>query len=268
MKFKLIYHIAKREYLALLKNGWTAIVTLLFLLINFTMIHFSGNFSAENMSNNQAVTLLSLLHIYMYIIPLFAMILSYDTVLKERELKTFELLLTYPVSSCLFILGKWLGQSVTLIISIIIAFIISLYVLSPFAVTMSVFLNLILSCILLSTSFISIGLFISTVSQNRTYTIALTIIIWLFFIFLFDLLFVLLVVTFNGVISSQSISVLLLLSPIDLFRIQGILSIAPQSIQQFYGVGEAPLSFTYCVIWLVLWSVIPLVITMFRKYVL
>ena len=53
--------------------------------------------------------LLSLIHLQMYAVPLFAFVLSYAGVLAEREQGTLDLLLSYPIVYRDLILGKWLG---------------------------------------------------------------------------------------------------------------------------------------------------------------
>ena len=122
MNGHIIFTIAKKELGANIRNSWIIIVALMYYILNYSIIHFSVSLAGfENQGNPQAI-MLSLIHLQMYMLSLFALILSYDGMLKERELGTLDLLLSFQLRSSDLVLGKWLGYSATLIIAELLGF--------------------------------------------------------------------------------------------------------------------------------------------------
>lgn len=59
-------------------------------------------------------TVASLVSLSVFIVPLIALILSYDALVGEDEQETLLLLLTYPLTRDQLLLGKWLGHGAIL----------------------------------------------------------------------------------------------------------------------------------------------------------
>lgn len=265
MAFKQILSITKKEVLHSLKNCWILLIAVVFVLIDYSVINFSSTFGGFNNQTNPHALIMSLLQIQMYIIPLFAFIISYDSMLKEQELGTLNLLLTYPLRDCDLVLGKWLGHSCVIALAILLSFILPSYSLFKLGFSLNKIASVILLCISLGIIFVSLGLFVSTLSKDRTMVIALGLILWLFFVFIFDLAFVLLTVYSNGHLLPNTLNFLLLFNPIDLFRIITLLIIASPTTLTFYGLGQGVLQLTYCLFAFLLWLCLPLLLTL-RKY--
>ena len=265
MNTNIITPIAKKEVIDNCKNWWLIAVTLLFCIINIGIINFNSNFNGFSNQGKPQAILMSLTSVQMYLIPLFSLMISYDSILKERELGILKMLLSYPLNTSDLLLGKWLGDVILISFVIVISFIYPISTLIQSGVSISSIIPVILSCILLGAVFISIGTLISTLSIDRTLVIGTSIIIWLIFIFLFDLSFVLIVVYTNGKVSPESLNYILLLNPIDMFRVFNIIINYSSNTQEFYGIGTGVLQFFYCLIDLICWAFIPLMISIRKK---
>ena len=253
MNINAIYTIAKKEFFLNCKNTWIIIVAVLLTLMDYSIIHFNVSFSGGREYINSNSILTTLVHLQMYLIPLFSLILSYDGILKEKELGTLNLLLTYPLKSSDIVLGKWLGYALTLSLTIILSFMLPIYVLSTLNISILSMLYILTISIFLGLIFLSLGLFTSTFSNNRSFVSAISIILYLFYVFLFDLLFVLVVISLNGIVLPSTLNYILLFS-------------LPSGTEEFYGIGSGVLQFTYCFIAMMIWIIIPLMITMRKNF--
>ncbi|MBW2713699.1 MAG: ABC transporter permease subunit, partial [Deltaproteobacteria bacterium] len=111
MNWIAISTIAKKEARSHVQNLWLPIAALLLLLLNLGLAKIGFSFVGSDGEIDTRATLLSLIHLQMYLVPLLAFILSYGGILAERELGTFDLLLSYPLGYRDILLGKWLGYS-------------------------------------------------------------------------------------------------------------------------------------------------------------
>ena len=112
--------IARRELNKSIGNLWLPLVAGLLLISNAVVVRIGFSFAGPENSVDPRTLLLSLIHLQMYAVPLFAFVLSYAGVLAEREQGTLDLLLSYPIAYRDLILGKWLGYCTILGLAIIV----------------------------------------------------------------------------------------------------------------------------------------------------
>lgn len=268
MNWRVIKTVAKKEISANVKNYWIILVALISLILNYSIIHFTVSFAGfENQGNPKAI-LLSLMSLQMYLLTLFALIISYDGMLQERELRTLDLLLSFPLKSSDLVLGKWIGYSVVLMSAFLIGFLPWVYSLLQMGITVSTLIQLILYSMWLGLTFTSLGLFSSSFAKDKTFVIAFCIILWVFFVFLFDIGFVGLAIASNGVVPDSYISWVLMLNPVDNFRVMSLLSFFKKEAAPFYGLNTGALKLGYSFLAMLLWTIVPLLVTMKRNFVL
>ena len=163
------------------------------------MVRIGFSFAGPESAVDSRALLLSLIHLQMYVVPLFAFVLSYAGVIAEREQGTLDLLLSYPIAYRDLILGKWLGFSAILCVAVATG-------ISGAAVTddrrrhpgprrCSSFRML---SLLLGFSCVALGLALSCIARDRTAAIAACVVLWVFFVFIFDLGFVFVQVVTEG----------------------------------------------------------------------
>ncbi|MGS0727633.1 ABC transporter permease, partial [Shewanella sp. 0m-11] len=90
--------IAKKEIQDSLRNRWVLFISLIFLILSLS-VTFAGSAVAGHLALPQLDALISSLStISVFIIPLAAMLVSYDAFVGEDESGTLLLLLSYPIT--------------------------------------------------------------------------------------------------------------------------------------------------------------------------
>ncbi|HJO23153.1 MAG: ABC transporter permease subunit [Myxococcota bacterium] len=258
MSWWVIRTVAKKEAKTNLRSPSFLSIALLLLILNFAVISFSVSFSGFEGQADPRAMLLSLINLQMYIVPLLALIVSYDGLLRERELGTLDLLLSYPLEFSDMVIGKWLGFSAVLGLAIILGFLLPAYRMFGSGIPPASIAGLVALSVWLGIVFNSLGLLFSSLSRDRTFVIASCIILWLFFVLLFDLGFVGLAIATDGVATSAKISWVLLLSPTDVFRLVSLMTLMPQDTSSFYGLGVGALQLPVGISMLLVWTLAPL----------
>jgi Cu-processing system permease protein len=114
-----MYVVAKKEFLDNIRNKWVIVLTLLFALIIIFVSYAVG--SGETFGNMQN-TVLGLLSVTSFLIPLIAIILGFSTISGEAESGALNVVLSYPAKRIEVLLGKLLGLGFVIIVSVFIGF--------------------------------------------------------------------------------------------------------------------------------------------------
>jgi Cu-processing system permease protein len=84
-------------------------VALVFAVFALAIAYFGAAQQGQVGFHGYRTTIASLASLVIYLVPLIALILGYDTIVGERERGALELLLTMPISRLEVLLGKYLG---------------------------------------------------------------------------------------------------------------------------------------------------------------
>lgn len=232
-----IYKIARKEFVSNITNYWLILSAFIFCFFNFAIIYFGDILSGDYSQTDIRSLSLSVIHLQMYIIPLFSFVLSYDSILSERESGVLDLILTYRVTLFEVFIGKLFGNSVVFALSFIFGFFpISVY-LYFLGINILIIIKFIIVSIWLSFVFNSFAIYISNTSNDRTFVILLSIFMWLFFVFIYDIIFTFIVVLFYGVIPNDFFNFLLFLNPAELFRLISIFYFIPADASDLFGIN-------------------------------
>lgn len=260
MKIKNIYKIAKKEIIFNIYNYWFLLSAIIFCSINFIIIYFGEIISGDYSQTDIRSLSLSVIHLQMYIIPLLSFILSYDSILSEREAGTLDLILSYRITLFDILTGKLLGNSFIFMLSFLIGFIpVSIY-LYMLGLEINMLINFILISIWLSIIFNAFAIYISNLSKDRTFVILLSIFIWLFFIFIYDILFTFITIFFYGILSNNFLNLLLFLNPVEIFRLISIFIFIPTDANDLFGINIGNLKIIYLIISMISWLIIALLL--------
>ncbi|QQG46858.1 MAG: ABC transporter permease subunit [Candidatus Azosocius agrarius] len=257
LKMYALYVIFRKEVFDYINNYWILFMAFFLFFVNFVLFTFSSFYSLDKHVVDGRSLLLSLIHLQMYIIPLSSLILSYDSILRERELGTLDLFFSYPFNYTDFLIGKWFGYCFIFIISFILGFFPILYFLYDIDISFFDIIIFLLNCIWLSMIFNFLGIFISVKIKDRTFVILTSMLLWIFFIFIYDLLFVSLIITTNGVLPYKFVSVFLLFNPVEIFRIISIIYLIPGDASDIFGLNVEVLSVYVLLFSMFLWIFIP-----------
>lgn len=138
-----------------------------------------------------------------FLIPLIAVLISYDAFVGEQEHGTLILLLTYPLSRTALLTGKLLGQSAALGVCLLLGFsvlpLLTVLNVLPYDLTRLSLLTavLIFSGCLLGLVFILISLTISLLAKNKARALGVLLSIWLLSVLFYDLGLLIITIAFD-----------------------------------------------------------------------
>lgn len=255
MNINNVYVILRKEFISNIKNNWFLLSSVIFCFLNFIIIYFGEIISGDHSQTDIRSLSLSIIHLQMYLIPLFSFILSYDAILSERESGVLDLILSYRVTLLEVLLGKLLGNCLVFTISFFLGFFpVSIYIYF-LGIKFLVILKFICVSIWLSFIFNSFALYISNSSKDRTFVILLSIFIWLFFIFVYDVIFTFFVVLFYGSVSNFFLSFFLFFNPAELFRLISIFYFIPNDANDLFGINVNFFNTLYVFLSMFIWCV-------------
>ena len=254
-----------------LRNRWiaAAIVLLGSLALALSLLG-SAPTGSVNVSQLD-ITVISLASLSVYLIPLIALMLSFDTLVGEFERGTMMLLLTYPVKRWQVIMGKFFGHLLILSIAILVgyggALLIMIFLTDGNTQGWQAYVSMMLSTLLLGAVFIALGYLISVYVKERASAAGAAIGLWLIYVVMYDLiLFGVLLMDEQQLISQQLLSMLMLLSPTDSYRILNLSLF--EGVSQASGIAgiasQAGLSGTLLFVVMLVWVVLPLSATLLK----
>ncbi len=267
-----IFIVAAKEFKDGLRNRWVAGVTVVLALFAMAISYFGAAASGMVGFTSLSTTIVSLSSLAIFLIPLIALILAYDSIVGEEEQGTLILLLTYPLKRSELLAGKFTGHAAMLALSTLLGFgsaglLIAIFSdqVAPWKLLAAYSIFMVTS-ILLGWVFIALAYLVSVMSVEKNRASGAALLIWFAFVFVFDLLLLGLLVATGGSIGDDLFGWLLLLNPTDIFRLinlggfkatqiqSGLVSIADKQMIQ-------PL-----VLWsgLLAWIIIPCLLAVWR----
>jgi Cu-processing system permease protein len=216
--------IAGQEIRASVRNRWIVATTLILaaLALSLTLLGSApvGTVDADPL----AVVVVSLASLSIFLVPLIALLLSFDAIVGEAERGTLLLLLAYPVARWQVVVGKCLGHAAVLALATVVGYGAAgaaLAATSPSDVAAwGAFVALIGSSILLGAAFLAIGTLCSVAVRERATAAGLAVGVWLLFVLIYDAALVGLLVADQGrVLTSAVVDALLLANPADAYRL-------------------------------------------------
>jgi len=257
-----------------IRNRWV-IASILLLLVLSTSLTLLGSTPVGVIKASQlSVTMVSLTSLSIYLIPLIALMLAFDSIVGESERGTLLLLLTYPIRRWQIILGKFLGHLSILAIAILLGYgVVALYFAIEGVGTIQEwlgYLSMMGSSLLLGAVFIALGYLVSVIVQQRATATGISLALWLFIVVFYDLILLgMLLADKNHIIQSKLLAVLILFNPADVYRLFNLTGSDVATLASgMSGVTQsdvlAPLTL---IVTLILWLIIPLMlsITIFQK---
>jgi len=265
-----VFAVAQKEFKDGLRNRWLLATTLIFTIFASGLSWFGSASVGEIGFSSVANTIVSLSSLNVFLLPLIALLLAYNAIVGEDEDGTLLLLLTYPLTRAELLLGKLLGHTSILAIATVVGFGSASLMIALFAegvdltALLSAFALFILSAILLGMVFISLSYLVSSWVAEKSKAAGLALIIWFFFVLIYDMGLLGLLVATEGQVHADVFPYLLLLNPTDIFRLvnlisfetngTGLLSIASQDV---FSLGSLLFS-------LALWILLPLILAYYR----
>lgn len=259
--------IAQKEWMDGRRNRWLQSITILLFLLALGIAYLGGAVAGQIGFTSLSNTVISLASLAVLVMPLIALLLSYDAIVGEDENGTLLLLSAYPISRFQLFMGKWLGHCAVLGSSIVIGFGCAALVL---ALTTDVqvielftaFAIFIGSALLLGMSFLALGMWVSNISHSRAQAAGIALLIWFIAAVLFDLLVLAILVFTQGHLESNFLAGLLFMNPTDIFRMINFSMF--NDMQQHTGLMDLQQGMNFGLVELVIiaaiWVALPLIL--------
>lgn len=257
--------IAAQEIRVGLRNRWVLATTVVMAALALSLALLGSAPTGTVKAEPLAVVVVSLASLTIFLVPLIALLLSFDTIVGEQERGTLMLLLSYPVSRWQIVLGKGLGQIAILSIATVLGYGaagIALSIKSGFeGAAWQAYAAMVFTSVMLGAAFVAMGCLASTLVRERATAAGLAVGIWLFFVLLYDTALLGMLVADQGrIVGKSALDVLLLLNPADAYRLFNMT--ASESVSIYSGMagpgdpGALP-ALAYVGV-LALWIVVPL----------
>ncbi len=267
---RMLWCLAMKELRDGLRNRWiaAAIIVLGTLALALSLLGSAPTGSVKVSALD--ISVISLASLSVYLIPLIALMLSFDALVGEFERGTMMLLLTYPVARWQVIMGKFLGHVLILFIAIFAGYGGAVLIMAVFTGNSmegwEAYVSMMASSMLLGAVFIALGYLVSVLVKERATAAGAAIGLWLVFVVLYDLiLFGALLADEGQVISQQLFSMLMLVSPTDTYRILNLSMF--DGVSQAAGIAgvasQAGMSSTLLIGVMLTWVVAPLALTLY-----
>lgn len=228
MMFGRILSTARIEFAIALRNRWVAVGVVLMVLFSL-VLSLAGTGSAGALAvDTLSVTVASLTSLSVYLVPLIALLISFDAIAGEVERGTLPLYLTYPLSRSELLLGKLAAQLGVVAVAVLSGYGIA----AAYAFGTSgnealsglpALWRLIWTSVLLGAAFLSLGHMMSALARRPSGAAALVIGLWLIAIVLYDLgLLAAIVADDGGAFTTDVFPWALVINPADAFRIYNL----------------------------------------------
>jgi Cu-processing system permease protein len=262
-----ILTVANKEFRDGLRNRWLVSITLIFALLSVGLTYFGAAASGAVGVTSLSTTVASLASLAVFLIPLIALLLSYDSFVGEQESGTLLLLLTYPISKSQLVLGKFIGQGGIIALATLLGFgasAVLLYFQFGDTDIFSAFGLFIISAILLGLSFTAISYLISLSVSEKSKAAGFALITWFLFALAFDLALLALLVGVEDGVTQQGLTQLMMLNPTDIFRLVNLSGLDSSDVNGALAVAiNASLSQAQLISALLAWVVLPLTLAIF-----
>ncbi|SDW74046.1 ABC transporter permease [Paenibacillus sp. PDC88] len=170
--------VARREIKMGFRNPWSYSFLILFSLFSLSLMFIH----AQNLVEGYSGVTSSMLTLVLYLLPLMTLFIGSFSLTSEKEDGNWDLLTTYPLHTLSFIAGKYVGLSAVLFT--IVAFGYGLMGLigglSSNSMTPKTFILFIVFSVGLILLYLSIALFVGSVSRNRWQALTISVSIWFF----------------------------------------------------------------------------------------
>lgn len=212
------------EFRIALRNRWVAIAVAMMVLFSLVLSAAGSAPTGALGVDRLSVTVASLTSLSVYLVPLVALLMSFDGIAGEVERGTLPLVLIYPVSRPEILLGKLLAHLAVLTLAVAAGFgsaaVATLATDASASSGLPALWRLLWSSVLLGAAFLCLGYALSGLSRRPSGAAGLAIGLWLVMIVLYDLgLLAAVVSDGGGWFTTEAFPWLLIANPADAFRL-------------------------------------------------
>ncbi len=219
--------VARAESLVLRRNRWL-FVAILIMVIFAVALSLAGSAPIGSLGVDMlTVSVASITTLAVYLIPLLALLISFDAVAGEADRGTLGLILSYPASRAEILLGKAVAHVAALAIACIIGFGVAGGIAAALGgagpESLLALGRLMATSVLLGAVFVALGYLISACAGSAAAAAGLSATLWLVLVVLFDLaLLAAVVLDGDGAFTRSAFPWVMTANPADAFRLWNI----------------------------------------------
>lgn len=220
-----VWLVAKKELTDCLQSRWLLSGGLLFAILSLAVFYgtaaIGGSFSYPPLS----VVMNSLVSLTVFLLPLLAILLSYDAFVGELEGGMLILMLTYPLTRTAFLLGKAVGQGIAILVVLVAGFavmpIAASFAAVPYSITdlLQALSVTAASAWILGSVFMFAAYCVSLLVRTKAQALAILVLVWLAAVLLYDLALLVAAVSTTGGLPRAVLNALMLANPASAFRL-------------------------------------------------
>lgn len=216
--------VAAQELRASYRNRWVIATTLLLAALGLSLTLVGSAPVGTVDADPLAVVVVSLASLSIFLVPLIALLLSFDAIVGEAERGTLLLLLAYPIARWQVVIGKYLGHTAILALATVVGYGAAgaalATVKSSNVEAWGAFAIMVATSILLGAAFLALGTLCSAVVRERATAAGLAVGLWLLFVLIYDAALIGLLVADQGhFVTPAMLDALLLANPADAYRL-------------------------------------------------
>ncbi len=256
------------------RNRWVAIAIALMVVFSLVLSAAGSAPTGALGADRLSVVVASLTSLSVYLVPLLALLMSFDAVAGEVERGTLPLLLTYPVSRREILLGKLVAHLAVLILALVIGYgtaaIVAIATDPAAFAGLPALWRLTWTSSLLGATFLGIGYALSALARRPSGAAGLAIAVWLGLVVLYDLgLLAAVVADDGGAFTTDVFPLALLANPADAFRLFNLAAADATAAAAGVGGAAATIPLWQSLLSVALWPIMALglAILAFRKVV-
>jgi len=230
-----IQAIAVKEFKDNLRNRWLWLMAGILLILSLCVSVMGSAVSGTLVISESAQIFSGLVTLAVFILPLGAILLSYDSFVGERQSGTLLLLLTYPIARWHLVCGKLIGHAYVMACACLLGFGFTALLLvfraeSAWQVLVIGFIHLISSGILLSLIFVLLGYCVSLCVREKAKALGVLLLFWFVLVLVYDLVLLTALVSMAEILNRHLFNLLILINPTDLFRALNLLATPADSL--------------------------------------
>ena len=179
MSATVVRALVRRELGESLRSRWFMVYSGVFLVGALTLTLFGLGGSEIYGYRGFAKVMAGLVHLALLFVPLMALFPATAAIAGEREIGSLEYLVSQPISFGELFLGKWLGVSLAVLLSLMLGFGLAGAIAVWNGTPWPLIALLLALTLLLAEAFIAIGLLCSVVARSRARATSAGLVVWI-----------------------------------------------------------------------------------------
>lgn len=256
------------DFVQIVRNRTLLWFSVIYTLVGSGFIYYGAQYN--NLYDGLNQTLLLLLNLNLFLLPLIILIQGSMTISNEKENGWFALIYTFPLKRSQYIFARIVALTISMLVIVCIGFGIAALVGAFISASLPVtdFLFLALLSFILIVLFCPLSVMIGYVVKNRVQGMTYALTLWSFFVLIYDFLAMFALSFVPAYMMGSALTITVLLNPIQIVRILAIMYldngvILGPSLYEFTLFFQSSVGISLILLSIMLWIFIPTLIILY-----